>query len=234
MNDIDQEKKDKEAKDSNEEYEILPDNYPVYDLSFKVIIIGNSGVGKSCLALRATKNVYKEQYLATIGFEYFTFMVKINGKIIKMQVWDTCGQEIYKSLVANFYKSASLAIIVYSISDRKSFDDIPEWINEVKKNSNPDIQLVLVGNKYDLGNLREVSTKEAQKLQNEMNFLIFLEISAKTGFNAREIFVEAAKLLYNKYNNYLSESSCSEDKIDFAQRRGSKIVNQKNTKKKCC
>lgn len=234
MNDIGKEKKNNKGEDSNEECEILPDNYPIYDLSFKVIIIGNSGVGKSCLALQATKSIYKEKYLATIGFEYFTFMVKINGKIIKMQIWDTCGQETYKSLVANFYKSASLAIIVYSITNRESFNDIQEWINEIKQNSNPDIQLILVGNKYDLGDQRVVTTKEAEQLQREMNFNFFLEILAKTGFNAKELFVEAGKSLYYKYNNYLSELSCSSEKIDFSQRRGSKIVNKKNIKNNCC
>lgn len=96
-------------------YEILPEDYDKYDLSFKIIVVGDAGVGKSCLTMRATKNLFDEQYNATVGFEFFTFNIKINEMVIKLQVWDTCGQEIYRSLIANFYRNSSLAVIVYSI-----------------------------------------------------------------------------------------------------------------------
>ena len=99
-----------------EKLEVLPDDYPRYDLSFKIIVIGNSGVGKSCLSIKATKNIFENNYLATVGFEFFNFNVKINNKIIKLQIWDTCGQEIYRSLITNFYRNSSLAIIVYEIN----------------------------------------------------------------------------------------------------------------------
>ena len=98
-----------------EEYTILPDDYPKYDLSFKIIIVGDSGVGKSCLALKGTKNLFEDNYISTIGFEFFTFNMKIDKTIIKLQIWDTCGQETYRSLISNFYRNSSLAIIVYSI-----------------------------------------------------------------------------------------------------------------------
>ena len=104
-------------KDEKTDYEILPDDYPKYDLSFKIIIIGNSGVGKSCLSVKATKNVFEDNYLATVGFEFFAFNMKIDGKVIKLQIWDTCGQEIYRSLITSFYKNSSLAIIVYAIDE---------------------------------------------------------------------------------------------------------------------
>jgi len=99
-----------------EKLEVLPDDYPRYDLSFKIIVIGNSGVGKSCLSIKATKNIFENNYLATVGFEFFNFNVKINDKIIKLQIWDTCGQEIYRSLITNFYRNSSLAIIVFEIN----------------------------------------------------------------------------------------------------------------------
>lgn len=95
--------------------EILPEDYSNYDLSFKIIVIGDSGVGKSCLTMRATKNLFDSNYNATVGFEFFTFNVKINNQVVKLQVWDTCGQEIYRSLIINFYRNASLAIMVYGI-----------------------------------------------------------------------------------------------------------------------
>jgi small GTP-binding protein len=96
-------------------YEILPDDYTQYDLSFKLIVIGDSGVGKSCLTLKATKNQFESNYNATVGFEFFSFNIKINDKVIKLQIWDTCGQEIYRSLITNFYRNSSLAIMVYAI-----------------------------------------------------------------------------------------------------------------------
>ena len=95
--------------------EILPEDYSNYDLSFKIIVIGDSGVGKSCLTMRATKNQFDENYNATVGFEFFTFNTRINKQVVKLQVWDTCGQEIYRSLITNFYRNSSLAIMVYSI-----------------------------------------------------------------------------------------------------------------------
>ena len=99
-------------------YELLPEDYPQYDMSFKIIVIGDSFVGKSCLTSRATKNVFYESFNTTVGFEFFNFNLKIIDKVeklIKLQIWDTCGQEIYKSLVINFYRSCSCAIVVFSI-----------------------------------------------------------------------------------------------------------------------
>ena len=109
---------DPASEDNNQkDYEILREDYPNYDLSFKVIVIGNSGVGKSCLSMKATKQKFENNYLATVGFEFFAFNMKIDGKVIKLQILDTCGQEIYRSLIKSFYKNSSLAIIVYSIDE---------------------------------------------------------------------------------------------------------------------
>jgi small GTP-binding protein len=95
--------------------EILPEDDTNYDLSFKLIVIGDSAVGKSCLTLKATKDLFENGYNATVGFEFYSFNVKVNDKILKLQIWDTCGQEIYRSLITNFYRNSSLAIMVYSI-----------------------------------------------------------------------------------------------------------------------
>ena len=94
---------------------LLPEDYSQYDLNFKLIIIGDSGVGKSCLTMKATKNLFENNYSATVGFEFYTFNLKINDVVIKLQIWDTCGQEIYRSLITNFYRNSSLALVVYSI-----------------------------------------------------------------------------------------------------------------------
>ena len=104
-----------ESKVGDYKYEILPDDYTQYDLSFKIIVIGDSGVGKSCLTNKATKDLFETDHNATIGFEFFSFNVNIDGKVVKLQIWDTCGQEAYRSLITNFYRNSSLAIIVYAI-----------------------------------------------------------------------------------------------------------------------
>ena len=98
-------------------YEVLPDDFLQYDLSFKIIVIGNSGVGKTCITNQAVKHIFTDKYQATIGMEIFSLYVKLNDKVIKLQIWDTCGQEIYRSLVTNFYRNSSLAIIVYAINE---------------------------------------------------------------------------------------------------------------------
>lgn len=95
--------------------EILPDDFNLYDFSYKMIIIGDSNVGKSCLTLKATKNKFTENYANTIGFEFATFNVKLNEKNIRLQIWDTCGQEIYRSLISSFYRNSAIAMMVYSI-----------------------------------------------------------------------------------------------------------------------
>ena len=108
--------------------EVLHDDFTQYDLSFKIIVIGdssnyynNEGVGKSCLTMKATKNLFESNYSATVGFEFFTFNIKLNDKVVKLQIWDTCGQEVYRSLITNFYRNSSLAIMVYAIDKYYSY-----------------------------------------------------------------------------------------------------------------
>ncbi len=191
-------------------YEILPEDYTQYDLSFKIIVIGDSGVGKSCLTNKATKNIFEESYNATVGFEFFSFNIKMFEKIIKLQIWDTCGQELYRSLITNFYRNASLVIMVYAINNKDSFDNIDVWLKELKIHSNPDSKVFLIGNKIDLENERKVSREQGEEYSNQNNFSLFMESSAKTGFNAQKIFIEAARILYNnylKYNNQIDDKT---------------------------
>ena len=190
--------------ESNEDFkvEVMPDDYNQYDLSFKMIVIGDAGVGKSCLTTKATKGVFDDAYSATVGFEFLTFNVKLDGKVIKLQIWDTCGQEIYRSLISSFYRNASLAMMVYSIESKESFIHIETWLKEVKLQSNPDIKIFLIGNKADLEDQREVKTDEANQFKLENDFHFFSETSAKSGLNAQEVFIEAAKLLYKEHLKY--------------------------------
>ncbi len=173
-----------------------------YDFSFKMIVIGDAGVGKSCLTNRAAKEKFLSDYSPTVGFEFLTFSTNIENKIIKLQIWDTCGQEVYRSLISNFYRNASLAMMVYSIDNRESFLHINQWLKEIRIQSHPDVKIILVGNKSDLENERAVTYDEAKKFKEENQILYFEETSAKTGFKAKEAFEEAARILYNEHKNY--------------------------------
>ena len=179
--------------------ELLPEEYPQYDISFKIIVIGDSNVGKSCLTTQAVRNKFIDFYQTTVGFEFLTFNLRMNSRVVKLQVWDTCGQEVYKSLISNFYRNSSLALIVYAINNRDSFEHAEIWLSELKNQSNPNIKIFLVGNKCDLENNRVVSKEEGIKFKEEKNLDKFVETSAKTGKNARNILLEAAKMLYKGY-----------------------------------
>ena len=133
-----------------------------YDLTFKMIVIGDPGVGKSCLAGRAIKDEFDTKYAPTIGFEFLTYNVNIQDKVVKLQIWDTCGQEMYRSLISNFYRNSSLAMMVYSIDSRDSFIHLNTWIKEVKLQSHPDVKVILIGNKCDLEEKRQITYEEAK------------------------------------------------------------------------
>ena len=141
-------------------FEILSEDYSNFDLSFKLIVIGDSGVGKSCLTNNAVKNVFEQSYNATVCFEFLTFNVRMCEKVIKLQIWDTCGQELYRSLITNFYRNSSLAIMVYAINDKSTFENIEMWLRELRTHSNPDAKVFLIGNKVDLEKERDKKKKK--------------------------------------------------------------------------
>ena len=216
--------------------ELLPEDYAQYDLTFKLIFIGDSGVGKSCLTSKAVKNNFEDYYQATVGFEFLTFNMIVNKMVIKLQIWDTCGQEIYKSLISNFYRNSSLAVLVYSIDSKDSFEHVGKWLDELKNQANPDVRIFLVGNKADLEEKREVQKEEGLKYKNDQQLDLFMESSAKTGYNARNVLVEAAKILYKDYLK-LKEAEENENNPNKNNSRNQKISKQEdgnNKKKKCC
>ena len=176
--------------------EILSDEFPTFDLSFKIIIIGDQGVGKSCLSIKASRNYFEDFYSPTVGFEFVSFNVRIEDKNIKLQIWDTCGQEVYRSLISSFYRSASLAIMVYSIDNDDSFNNIEKWLNDIKTQSNPDIKIFLIGNKADLEDKRRLTKEQGEQLCRDHKLAYFMETSAKTGFNVQNVFIQVAKELY--------------------------------------
>jgi small GTP-binding protein len=195
--------------------EILPKDQTKFDLSFKMIILGDPGVGKSCLTTQAIKSTFDEAYNTTVGFEYISFNVKLNDKAIKLQIWDTCGQEIYRSLISSFYRNATLAVLVYAINSKESFINLDAWLKDIKLQSNPDIKIFLVGNKTDLEEQRVVNFEEAKKYATENDFDYVNETSAKTGFNAKEVFIQAAKVLYSEHLKYKNKANLSSNKYNL-------------------
>ena len=185
-------------------YEILPEETTNFDFNYKIILIGDSNVGKSCLTIRATKDSYLNNYIPTVGFEFFNLNLKIKEKNIKLQIWDTCGQEKFRSLISNFYRNSSLAIIVYSIIDPESYKHIDQWLNEIKTQTSPDIKIFVIGNKSDLAKSRKIKYENAKKFCDERGLDYFIETSAKNGDNVIFTFAYAANLLLKeslKYDN---------------------------------
>ena len=204
-------------KNKNYKIEILDEYHKKYDLNFKIILIGNIGVGKSCLSLKATKGIFLEEYISTIGFEFYCFNVKVNEKIIKLQIWDTCGQEAYRSLIKNFYRNASLAIVVYSVEDLQSFNDIDIWLKQVKTYGTSSCKIFLIGNKIDTEN-RKVSTEMGIKCKNDFFFDCFMETSAKDGINIKELFINCATILYEENQSLIESFNNKENKDNIPQR----------------
>ena len=222
--------------------QVLANDFPSFDLSFKIIIVGDSGVGKSCLSIKATRNYFEDFYSPTVGFEFLTFNVKVEEKIVKLQIWDTCGQEVYRSLISSFYRSASLAIIVYSIENADSFNNIEKWLNDIKTQSNPDVKIFLIGNKADLEDKRKITKATGEKFCQDHQISFFAETSAKTGFNVENVFVEVAKELYIQHEdikNRLSRSG-SISLLEYNKEENNNKYNLENEdeenrqKKVCC
>lgn len=168
-----------------------------YEYLFKYIIIGDSGVGKSCLLLQFTDKRFRPDHDLTIGVEFGARMIDIETHRIKLQIWDTAGQESFRSITRAYYRGAAGALLVYDITRRESFKHLGRWLEEAKQNGNPNMTIMLIGNKSDLADQRAVQKEEGAKFAQE-NGLIFLETSAKTAHNVEEAFLGTAKDIYEK------------------------------------
>ena len=159
-----------------------------YDYLFKVLFVGDSGVGKTQIINKFVENNFLENCVSTIGVDFKIKEVEFKNKKIKLQLWDTAGQERFRAIIQNYYKSANLIAFVYAINNRNSFNSIPKWVDEVKKQTDKNTKFLLVGNKCDLEeNKRQVSTEEAQEYAKE-NKIEFIEVSAKTEKGINDMF----------------------------------------------
>lgn len=179
-----------------------------YSYTFKYILVGDSSVGKSCLLLQFTDSNFQSSSEATIGVEFGYRIIQIvpdppniTPVNLKVHVWDTAGQEAFKSITRSYYSGAACVILVFDMCNRDSFQNIKNWLRDVQNlTNNPHVQLVLAGNKKDLLHRRTVGFEEAQKYAQEHNML-YLETSAKTGENVTRLFIESAKQVYERLLN---------------------------------
>jgi len=161
---------------------------------FKLVLLGESAVGKSSLVLRFVKGQFLDYQESTIGAAFLTQTVCLNDTTVKFEIWDTAGQERYHSLAPMYYRGAQAAIVVYDITSYDSFDRAKKWVKELQRQGNPNIVIALAGNKVDLAQKRKVEIEEAQSYSDE-NGILFMETSAKTAANVNELFVAIAKKL---------------------------------------
>ena len=167
-----------------------------YDYLFKVVLIGDSGVGKSNLLSRFTRNEFSLETKTTIGVEFATRNIQVENKTIKVQIWDTAGQERYRAITSAYYRGAVGALLVYAINSRDSFNDVERWLSELRENADRNIVIMLAGNKSDLKHLREVPTEEAKDFAKRFN-LSFMETSALDSSNVEEAFKSIINTIYN-------------------------------------
>ncbi|XP_049892385.1 ras-related protein Rab-19-like [Epinephelus moara] len=218
-----------------------PEHDDSFDFLFKIILIGDSNVGKTCVVQNFKSGIFSERQQNTIGVDFTVRTVDIEGKKVKMQVWDTAGQERFRTITQSYYRSAHGAIIAYDITRRPTFDSVTHWIKEVELYGASNVVLVLIGNKCDLEQERQVLFEEACNLAKEKDILAALETSAKESQNVEEAFLMMAKELLSRNGlNVQPEDSDSSNTPRILLRSNSRPVNGAVSaytppeKKTCC
>ncbi|XP_005309147.1 ras-related protein Rab-43 isoform X2 [Terrapene carolina triunguis] len=190
-----------------------PDPEERYDFLFKLVLIGDASVGKTCLVQRFKTGAFAERQGSTIGVDFTMKSLEIQGKRVK--IWDTAGQERFRTITQSYYRSANGAILAYDISKRSSFQSIPRWIEDVRKYAGSNIVQLLIGNKSDLSDLREVQLEEAQNLAEHYDIICAIETSAKDSSNVEEAFVKmATELMIRHGGPMFNEKNTDSIKLD--------------------
>ena len=200
-----------------------------YDFIFKVLLLGNSDVGKSSLLLRYVDSVWNDAFVPTIGVDFKVKTLTINEKKVKMQIWDTAGQERFRTVVSTYFRGAHGILLLYDVTNRDSFKNLESWLIEIEKNAKEKVLKILIGNKCDLGEDREITIEEGKAfaLRNGMEFM---ETSAKMNTNVTEAFETLGKLMieFNSKSNNLTQNSKDTKNLKAGSGKNLK------TKKGCC
>jgi Ras-related protein Rab-2A len=200
------------------------------EVLFRVIIVGDTGVGKSCILLRFTENRFKEQHNVTIGVEFGSRSIVLEDQSVKLQIWDTAGQESFRSITRSFYRKADGVMLMYDITAKHTFENCRYWLEEIRQNSDLDIVIYLVGNQVDLDSDmgREVSTDEGQAFASAHKLNGFKETSAKSGINVEDVFRELTLALFNKWK-MKKEIEPVANQVQLAP-----VVNKRSNNNNCC
>ena len=200
-----------------------------YDKTCQILLLGDTQVGKTCLINRYTNGVFKEEYTSTVGIDFYTKPEEINNKTVQVKIWDTVGQERFRALTPSFLRNAEGVVIVFDVTSQDSFDNVKGWINSIKSNLGEKIiPIIIVGNKIDMENMREISKEDGNKTASENGFKYF-ETSAKTGKGVDEAFKELVNQILD------IQDKNDDEKVD--ERPSVKIHkdnNKDNQKKKGC
>ncbi|CAN6457006.1 unnamed protein product [Victoria cruziana] len=199
---------------------------PEYDYLFKLLLIGDSGVGKSCLLLRFADDTYLESYISTIGVDFKIRTIEQDGKTIKLQIWDTAGQERFRTITSSYYRGAHGIIIVYDVTDQESFNNVKQWLNEIDRYASDNVNKLLVGNKCDMAANKVVSSETAKSFADEIG-IPFLETSAKDSTNVEQAFMTMAAEIKNRM---ASQPAMTAGKPATIQMRGQPVVQKSG----CC
>ncbi|KAI3990470.1 hypothetical protein MKX01_023250 [Papaver californicum] len=204
-----------------------------YDYLFKIVLIGDSGVGKSNLLSRFTRNEFCLESKSTIGVEFATRTLQVEGKTIKAQIWDTAGQERYRAITSAYYRGALGALLVYDVTKPTTFENVSRWLKELRDHADSNIVIMLIGNKTDLKHLRAVATEDAQNFA-EKEGLSFIETSALEAINVEKAF---QTILGEIYRIISKKSLASEESAPSSIKEGQTIDvsgSDTNSKKSCC
>ena len=200
-----------------------------YNMIFKIVLVGDSGVGKTNLLLRYLKNEFNTQTKATVGVEFGNTKVQIDNALIKAQIWDTAGQERYRSITSAYYKGAHGALIVYDITRKDSFDSVEKWLRDLKNNGEEKMVIMAIGNKCDMVNERVISTEEGEA-KAQRNNIAFLETSALNATNVAKAFDELIQKLYVAFKKDFEDN----DEDDLGENANTIEIRTGNSKKEQC
>lgn len=165
-----------------------------YDLLFKLLLIGDSGVGKTCILFRFSDDAFNNTFISTIGIDFKIKTIDLRGKKIKLQIWDTAGQERFHTITTSYYRGAMGIMLVYDITNAKSFENIAKWLRNIQEHANEDVEKMILGNKCDMDDKRVISKERGETIARE-NGIQFLETSAKTNVNIEKAFVDLSETI---------------------------------------
>ena len=192
------------------------------DVLFKILLIGDSGVGKTSVILRYTKNVFHEEFLNSIGVDFKSKDLNIDGRKVKLQIWDTAGQERFRTITTSYYRGAHAIAIVFDLTKRQTYEHVQKWMNDINRFAKENVLKLIIGNKIDLKNEIQVSYAEVRALASQMKATYF-SVSAKKNENINEFFEAATKIFLIKNNFYIEENKVIKlDKNEFKNKDKSK------------